>query len=136
VLITSMIFLAATAVTFFLFNSLGFMLVTSAVILLLTISYVIKYRLNGVGSGLAHFGLAYTGFGLMLLAIGLVQTHAGCMFLIGDCYQPTLPSRMFEIKAGVYVGLTILNGLALTFAYSNIRRTKRSSLEPKQNARF
>ena len=38
-------------------------------------------RREGVGAGLAYFGLAYVGFGLALLGIGLVQTHAGCMFL-------------------------------------------------------
>ena len=77
---------------------------------------------EGVGAGLAYFGLAYVGFGLALLGIGLVQTHAGCMFLIGDCYQPTLPPWMFEIKVGANLYLTILNGLALTFVCLNLRK--------------
>ncbi|MDA9043671.1 hypothetical protein N9H56_03850 [Pseudomonadales bacterium] len=108
--------------TFFLFQSFSFMLVTAALILLLTTSYAVKYRQEGAGAGLAYFGLAYVGFGLALLGIGLLQTHAGCMFLIGDCYQPTLPSYWFYFKVAVNLGLTTLNGLALTFVYLNIRR--------------
>ena len=65
--------------------------------------------------------LAYVGFGLALLVIGLLQTHAGCMFPIGDCYQHGLPSYWLEAKVGVNSGLRILNGLALTFVYLNIR---------------
>ena len=112
-----------TILTFFLSQSFGFMLVTAAVVLLLTASYAVKYRGEGVGAGLAYFGLAYVGFGLALLGIGLLQTHAGCMFLIGDCYQPTLPSYWFYFKVAVNLGLTTLNGLALTFVYLNIRRS-------------
>lgn len=103
-------------------NVLGFTLVTALAILLLTTSYTVKYRREGVGAGLAYFGLAYVGFGLALLGIGLLQTHAGCIFLIGDCYQPTLPSYWFYFKVAVNLGLTTLNGLALTFVYLNIRR--------------
>jgi len=106
-------------------SALGFMLVTAAVVLLLTTSYAVKYRQEGAGAGLAYFVLAYVGFGLALLGIGLLQTHAGCMFLLGDCYQPTLPFYWFEAKVVVKLGLTMLNGLALTFVYSNIRETKK-----------
>jgi hypothetical protein len=113
---------STTTLNFFLFQALGFMRVTAAVVLLLTTSYAIKYSREGVGAGLAYFGLAYVGFGLGLLGIGLQQTHAGCMFLIGDCYQPTLPSYWFEAKIVVNLGLTALNGLALTFVCLNIRK--------------
>lgn len=113
---------STTTLNFFLFQALGFMLVTAAVVLLLTTSYAVKYRQEGAGAGLAYFGLAYVGFGLVLLGIGLLQTHAGCMFLLGDCYQPTLPSYWFEAKVVVNLGLTMLNGLALTFVFLNIRR--------------
>ena len=116
------LFIASTILTFLLFNALSFLLVTASVILLLTASYAAKYRQEGVGAGLAYFGLAYIGFGLALLGIGLIQTHAGCIFLIGDCYQPTLPSYWFYFKVAVNLGLTTLNGLALTFVYLNIRR--------------
>ena len=112
---------ALTSLVFFLFQSFDFKLVTAAVILLLTASYVVKYR-REEGVGLAYFGLAYVGFGLALLGIGLMQTHAGCMFLMGDCYQPTLPSYWFYFKVAVNLGLTTLNGLALKFVYLNIRR--------------
>ena len=115
---------STTTLNFFLFQALGFMLVTAAVVLLLTTSYAVKYRQEGVGAGLAYFGLAYVGFGLALLGIGLLQTHAGCMFLLGDCYQPTLPSYWFEAKVVVNLGQTMLNGLALTIVFLNIWRTE------------
>ena len=118
----SCLFLASTILVFFLFNALGFMLVTAVVMLLLTTSYVITYWRAGVGVGLAYFGLAYAVFGLALLGIGLLQSHAGCLFLIGDCYQPTLPRWMFEAKVGWRSGLVLLNGLALTFVYLNTER--------------
>ena len=113
-LLLTVLLIALTTLTFFLMNAFGFMLITATVILMLTASYAIKYRRVGAGIGLAYFGLAYVGFGVTLLGIGLVQNHAGCMFLIGDCYQPTLPPWMFEIKVGANLYLTILNGLALT----------------------
>lgn len=122
-LLPSILFVTSTTLTFLLFNVFGFMIITAGVILLLTTSYAVKYRREGVGAGLAYFGLAYVGFGLALLGIGLLQTHAGCMFLIGDCYQPTLPSYWFYFKVAVNLGLTTLNGLALTFVYLNIRRS-------------
>ena len=121
-LLLTLLLIASTTMTFFLMNVFGFMLITAAVIILLTASYTMKYWREGVGAGLAYFGLAYVGFGLALLGIGLLQTHAGCMFLIGDCYQPTLPSYWFYFKVAVNLGLTTLNGLALTFVYLNIRR--------------
>ena len=122
-LLLTLLLIASTTMTFFLMNVFGFMLITAAVIILLTASYTMKYWREGVGAGLAYFGLAYVGFGLALLGIGLLQTHAGCMFLIGDCYQPTLPSYWFYFKVAVNLGLTTLNGLALTFVYLNIRRS-------------
>lgn len=111
-----------TILNFFLFQALGFMLVTAAVVLLLTTSYAVKYRQKGAGAGLAYFGLAYVGFGLALLGIGLLQTHAGCMFLLGDCYQPTLPSWMDEFKTILWLCLIVLNGTALYAALKNAWR--------------
>jgi|TARA_B110000305_G_scaffold121662_1_gene136376 hypothetical protein len=122
-LLLTLLLIASTTLTFFLMNAFGFMLITTAVILMLTASYAIKYRREGAGVGLAYFGLAYVGFGLAFFGIGLLQTHAGCMFLIGDCYQHGLPSYWLEAKVGVNSGVKILNGLALTFVYLNLRRT-------------
>ena len=73
---------------------------------------------------MAYFGLAYVGFGLALLGIGLFKLMLDVCFLIGDCYQPTLPPWMFEIKVGANLYLTILNGLALTFICLNLRKTR------------
>jgi len=120
-LLPSLLFIVLTILTFSLFQAVGFILVTAAVILLLTITYAVKYRREGVGAGLAYFGFAYVGFGLALLGIGLLQTHAECMFLIGDCYQQGLPSYWFYFKVAVNLGLTTLNGFALTFVYLNGR---------------
>ena len=120
-LLPSLLFIVLTILTFSLFQAVGFILVTAAVILLLTITYAVKYRREGVGAGLAYFGLAYVGFGLALLGIGLLQTHAGCMFLTGDCYQQGLPSYWYYFKVAVNLGLTTLNGFALTFVYLNGR---------------
>ena len=113
---------ALTTLTFYLTNTLGFMLVTAATILLLTASYAIKYWREEVGTGLAYFGLTYSGFGLALFGIGLMQSHAGCTFLIGDCYQQSLPSHWIEFKLVVNLGLTMINGLAVTFVYLNFRK--------------
>jgi len=78
-LLLTLLLIALTTVTFFLINALGIVLVTSAVILMLTASYAIKYRREGAGVGFAYFGLAYVGYDVTLLGVGLVQTHAGCM---------------------------------------------------------
>ena len=114
---------ALTTLTFYLTNTLGFMLVTAATILLLTASYAIKYWREEVGTGLAYFGLTYIGFGLALLGIGLMQSHAGCTFLIGDCYQQSLPSYWIEFKLVVNLGLAMINSLAITFVCLNLRRS-------------
>ena len=114
---------ALTTFTFYLTNTLGFRIVTAAAILLLTASYAIKYWREEVGTGLAYFGLAYSGFGLALLGVGLMQSHAGCTFLIGDCYQQSLPSYWLEFKLVVNLGVTMINGLALTFVCLNLRRS-------------
>ena len=135
-LLLTLLLIALTVVTFFLIGALGYVLVTSAVLLILTTSYAIKYRISGAGVGFAYFGLAYIGFGLMLLGIGLVQTHADCMFLIGDCYQPTLPPWMFEIKAGANLYLTILNGLALTSVCLNTSELNTGELNTGEISRW
>ena len=120
--LTILLLTLLTSLMFFLSQSFGFMLVTAAVILLLTASYAVKYRREGVGAGLAYFGLAYVGFGLALLGIGLLQTHAGCMFLLSDCYQPTLPSWIDEFKTIFWLCLIVLNGTALYAALKNAWR--------------
>ena len=123
-LLLTVLLIALTTLTFFLMNAFSFMLITATVILMLTASYAIKYRRGGAGIGLAYFGLAYVGFGLAFFGIGLLQTHAGCMFLIGDCYQHGLPSYWFYFKVAVNLGLTTLNGLALTFVCLNLRKAE------------
>ena len=123
-LLQPLLFLASTALVFFLMSAFGFMAVTAAAILLLTASYAFKYWREEVGTGLAYFGLTYIGFGLALLGIGLMQSHAGCTFLIGDCYQQSLPLYWLEFKIAVNLGLTMINGLALTFVSLNFKRLR------------
>ena len=122
-LLPPLLFLASTAFVLFMMSLFGFMTVTATAILLLTASYAIKYWREEVGTGLAYFGLTYSGFGLALLGIGLMQSHAGCTFLIGDCYQQSLPSYWLEFKLVVNLGLTMINGLAITFVCLNLRRS-------------
>ena len=62
-LLPSILFVTSTTLTFLLFNAFGFMIITAGIILLLTTSYAVKYWREGVGAGLAYFGLAYVGFG-------------------------------------------------------------------------
>jgi len=76
-LLPSILFVTSTTLTFLLFNVFGFMIITAGVILLLTTSYAVKYWREGVGAGLAYFGLAYVGFGLALLGIGLTSNSCG-----------------------------------------------------------
>jgi len=123
-LLQPLLFLASTALVFFLMSAFGFMAVTAAAILLLTASYAFKYWREEVGTGLDYFGLTYSGFGFALLGIGLMQSHAGCTFLIGDCYQQSLPLYWLEFKIAVNLGLTMINGLALTFVSLNFKRLR------------
>ena len=77
-------------------NAIGFGLITLVIIPLLALSYSIRYWREGIGVELAYWGLVYAGFGLVLLGIAMLQSHAGCMFLIGDCYPPRLPSWLSD----------------------------------------
>ena len=103
-------------------NVIGFALTTLAVITLLTMSYSIRYWREGIGVELAYWGLVYAAFGLVLLGIALLQSHAGCMFLIGDCYQPRLPSWLSNFKLLYNLKLLVVNSAAVTMIILNIRR--------------
>jgi len=101
---------------------LGFTTTTLIVIALLTTSYFAVYwRDAALGAGLAYFGLSYVGVGMLLLAIGLLQSHAGCRELIGDCYQPSLPPWLFEFKTIFYLFLVLVNSISVIFIAKNLR---------------
>ena len=106
-------------------NVIGFALTTLVVITLLTMSYSIRYWREGIGVELAYWGLVYAAFGLVLLGIALLQSHAGCMFLIGDCYQPRLPSWLSNFKLLYNLKLLVVNSVAVTMIILNVRRTRK-----------
>ena len=110
---------------FYVSNVIGFALTTLIIIILLTMSYSIRYWREGSGIELAYWGLVYSAFGLVLLGIALLQSHAGCMFLIGDCYQPRLPSWLSNFKLLYNLKLLVVNSVAVTAIILNLRRTKR-----------
>ena len=104
-------------------NVIGFALTTLVVIILLTMSYSIRYWREGFGVELAYWGLVYVAFGLVLLGIAMLQSHAGCMFLVGDCYQPRLPSWLSNFKLLYNLKLLVVNSIAVTAIILNIRRS-------------
>ena len=108
---------------FYVSNVIGFALTTLITITLLTMSYSIRYWREGGGIELAYWGLVYSAFGLVLLGIALLQSHAGCMFLIGDCYQPRLPSWLSNFKLLYNLKLLVVNSVAVTMIILNLRRT-------------
>ena len=101
---------------------LGFAAVSLIVIALLIGFYFAKYwRVRTLGVELAYFGLCYAAVAIALLGIGLLQTHAGCTFLIGDCYQTSLPFWLFYFK--IFFGLLVhfVNSVSLFFILRNFR---------------
>ena len=106
-------------------NVIGFALTTLAIIVLLTISYSIRYWREGIGFELAYWGLVYAAFGLVLLGIAMLQSHAGCMFLIGDCYQPRLPSWLSNFKLIYNLKLLVVNTVAVTAIILNVQRSRK-----------
>ena len=103
-------------------TAIGFGLMTLVIIPLLALSYSIRYWREGIGVELAYWGLVYAGFGLVLLGIAMLQSHAGCMFLIGDCYQPRLPSWLSDFKILYHLKLLFVNSIAVTVIILNVIR--------------
>jgi hypothetical protein len=107
---------------FYASNVIGFASTTLIIITLLAMSYSIRYWREGVGIELAYWGLVYAAFGLILLGIAMLQSHAGCMFLIGDCYQPRLPLWLSNFKLLYNLKLLIVNSVAVTVIILNVIR--------------
>jgi hypothetical protein len=121
-LIYTIFSLISFPLVFMSINYLGITTTTLIVIALLTTTYSIVYWRNAaLGTGLAYFGLSYVGAGMLLLAIGLLQSHAGCRELIGDCYQPSLPPWLFELKTISYLFLVLTNSISVIFVMKNLR---------------
>jgi hypothetical protein len=105
---------------FYASNVIGFASTTLIIITLLAMSYSIRYWREGVGIELAYWGLVYAAFGLILLGIAMLQSHAGCMFLIGDCYQPRLPLWLSNFKLLYNLKLLVVNSVAVTVIILNV----------------
>ena len=95
------------------FSSSSFILTTVFSLAFLTLTYSYTYWKNGIDPKLAYWLIFYAGFGITLLGIGLLQTHAECPTLIGDCYSRDLPPWLFEKKI-IWKGLLFcLNASAI-----------------------
>jgi hypothetical protein len=49
-----------------------------------------------------------------------LQSHAGCMFLIGDYYQTRLPSWLSNFKLLYNLKLLVVNSVAVTVIILNV----------------
>jgi|TARA_B110000093_G_scaffold174110_1_gene206998 hypothetical protein len=116
-----LIYCIATTGGFFAFDYLGFPITVSLIIVFITLSYLGIYLREGLNSALAYWGLVYGAFSIFFLGIGLIQSHAGCLSLIGDCYQPRLPAGLFQFKMIVGFFLICTNGLAILAILNNMR---------------
>ena len=122
-----LIFFITVAGCFFAYDLLGIPVTVCLIIVLLTISYFGIYLKKGLDSELAYWGLAYGAFSILFLGIGLIQSHAGCPNLTGDCYHPGLPAGLFGYKRIIGSFLVCTNGLAIAAILNNIRKLLASS---------
>ena len=112
--ITILLIVCITTVALFLASKyFGLLIITLAVIALLTLSFLSLYRKDGLGVELAYWGLTYAAFSIGFVGVGLLQSHAGCTFLYGACYQPTLPSWLWEFKMAFGVFYLVLAALII-----------------------
>lgn len=99
----------------------GFFLTSLIASSLLTISYLARYRKEGLGVELAYWAIAYVSFCLALLGVALLQSHADCWSLIGDCYQQTLPPWLYQFKIIYNLALIMLNSVVVAVVIQNVR---------------
>ena len=98
------------------FSFSNFILTTVVSLLFLTLAYSYFYWKNGIDAKLAYWLMFYAGFGITLLGLGLLQTHAECLTLIGDCYSKRLPPWLFEFKIAWKILLSCLNASGIIFS--------------------
>lgn len=91
----------------------GYASTSLTVIAALTVSYFLRYCQGEIGTGLAYWGLVYAAAAIVLLGIAVMQSHANCIFLIGDCYQPSLPTWLSDLKRIYWLLLLAINAAAL-----------------------
>lgn len=122
--LTTLIIIGLAGATLYLAPSFfGSFVITIAAISLLTVSYFLRYLRGLLGVELAYWGLIYAAFAIILLGVGLLQSHAGCLFLFGDCYQPSLPSWLMELKIALGIALRLTNIFAIIMSILNLYRT-------------
>ena len=98
---------------YFILSYYGMFLPTAIVAAILATAFKIKYLRHGWGVELAYWGLAYAALAIVILGVGLVQSHYGCTFLLGDCYQPRLPQWISSMKLFLGLYVLTLNSVAL-----------------------
>lgn len=89
---------------------------TALSLVMLTLSYMVKYYKFGVGAGLSYWYVIYLGFALVLLGTGLLQMQAGCVYLIDDCYSKKLPYWVSDLKLIWTLSLILFNTVAIIFS--------------------
>ena len=95
---------------------------TALSLVMLTLSYMVKYYKFGVGAGLSYWYVIYLGFALVLLGIGLLQMKAGCIYLLGDCYSKELPYWVTDLKLIWTLSLILFNTIVIIFSLTNLFR--------------
>ena len=119
-LIKALFFIGTGFVTFLFYYRAGYLLTSVGSVSVLAIAFTLKYKMDGIGAGFAYWLVLYIGFAVILMGIGLLQSHAGCQSLIGDCYLPNQPGWLFDFKMLFGVMLMILNVSAAVVAVSMI----------------
>ena len=104
---------------YFGFLAYGIALTSLPVIAALTVSYFLRYCQDEIGTGLAYWGLVYAAAAIVLLGVAVMQSHANCILLIGDCYQPSLPAWLLDFKRIYWLSLITINAGALVTAILN-----------------
>jgi hypothetical protein len=112
------LFVLICTALYFVVGHFGMLLPTAIVAAVLATAFKIRYLRQGWGFELAYWGLAYVAAAVLILGIGLVQSHYGCIFLIGDCYQPQLPNWVDPVKRFWRLYLLTLNTLAIYRVFS------------------
>ena len=112
------LFVLICTALYFVLGYFGMLLPTAIVATVLATAFKIKYLRQGWGFELAYWGLAYVSAAVVILGIGLAQSHAGCIFLIGDCYQPRLPNWVYPVKRFWFLYLLALNATAIYRVFS------------------
>lgn len=110
--------------TFVIISKLHLQLTIAAALASLTLAYGISYWKDGIGAGLAYWYIAYAGLAIVLLGLGLVQTHAECRFLFGECYSEKLPFGFVFFKDLWSFSCVGLNVVAIIVSILKISRYK------------